>query len=167
MLTSSLVFDPTATEAGSNVGAYIRAGDDGDLIASQTIAAEEWLNTASSLFDGSGNPITSSGSALDVNIQSSDIDVALGDTAIENTATAVSILAVPVVVSALADRRHLMLANEGNKGLYYGKAGVTTTNGFPLYPREKVSLRVGPSVVVEAIGEVGASSEDLRVMEIA
>ena len=314
MLTSSLVFDPTATAAGSNVGAYVRAGSDGDLIASQTIAAEEWLNTAAALFDSAGNGITSTGGALDVNfasgsvalaseydedaahttgdkgqfslgirvddltsvpasvlagtegdyqgfisdasgalyvagtdfdirdlsasqdnvaisdgtdtleinadgsinitdnggsitvdaidldirdltaasdsveswthdgtgtaigstagaldvnIASGDLDDDLADTAIENTATAVSLVAVSVVSSALADRKHLFLANEGNKGLYYGKSGVTTSNGFPLYPREKMSARIGPSVVVQIIGEAGSSAEDLRVMELS
>jgi hypothetical protein len=297
MLTSSLVFDPTATEAGSNVGAYVRAGSDGDLIASQTIAAEEWLNTASALFDSAGNGLTSTGNALDVNlasgsfvlgseydedsahtsgdkgqfslgirvddltavpasvlagtegdyqglisdatgalyvagtdfdirsltsvsdsvsiadggnsitvdaidldirdltaasdsveswthdgtgtaigstagaldvnIASGDIDDDLGNIAIENTATPVSLIAVNVVSAALANRKHLMLANEGNKGLYYGKSGVTVANGFPLYPREKMSARIGPAVVVQVIGSTGSAAEDLRVMEIS
>src|SRR6056300_1453100 len=75
-LTSSLVFDPTEAADSSNVGAYVRAGSDGDLIASQTIAAEEWLNVASALFDGSGNAISSTGGALDVNLASGTLALA-------------------------------------------------------------------------------------------
>jgi len=70
-VTNRLVFDPTDADsvaASSSMGAYVRAGSDGDLIASQTISAEEWLNTAAALFDGSGNAISSTGGALDVNI---------------------------------------------------------------------------------------------------
>jgi len=290
MLTSSLVFDPTATEAGSNVGAYIRAGSDGDLIASQTIAAEEWLNSAAALHDGSGNAISSVGGALsvtaaseyaedsahtsgdlgsfglgirvddlaavpagllagtegdyqgfilaasgglfvegngfdirslssvsdsvsiadggnsitvdaidldirdltaasdsvqawahdgtgtaigstagalDVNIASGDIDDDLANVAIENTSTAVSTTAVDVVATSLANRKHLLIANLGNKGLFFGKNGVTTANGFPIYPREKMSARIGAAIVPQIIGEAGASGEDLRVMELS
>lgn len=268
--TGSLVFDPTETAASSNVGAYVRAGSDGDLIASQTIAAQEWLNTAAALFDGSGNAISSTGGALDVNFASGtvalaseyaedaahttgdtgqfvmsvrvddltavpagalagteldyqalitdasgalyvagtnfdirdltavsdsvaaylsdsagnginstggsldvnvtnsiDIDDDLANVAIANTATAVSTTAVNIVSSALSGRKHLFLANLGNKVLYFGTTGVTTANGFPMFPREKIAARIGPSVAPQIIGEAGASSEDLRVMELS
>lgn len=63
-----LSFTPTDPGEGSSLGAYIRAGTDGDYISSQLIAFEEWLNAASLLFDGSGNAISSTGGALDVNL---------------------------------------------------------------------------------------------------
>lgn len=300
MLTSSLVFDPTEAADSSNVGAYVRAGSDGDLIASQTIAAEEWLNVASALFDSAGNGITSTGNALDVNIASGsfssasdyaedsahtsgdvgkftlgirvddlsavpasvladtegdyqgfisnangalyvagvdfdirslssatdsiaitdgggsitvdavdldirdlssatdsvaawlsdgsgnaigsttgslnvhvanasdiDIDDDLADTAILGSATAVSTSAINVVTSALANRKHMFLANLGNKALYFGQSGVTAANGFPLFPREKLAARIGPSIAPQIIGAAGASAEDLRVLELS
>lgn len=272
MLTSSLVFDPTETAASSNVGAYVRAGSDGDLIASQTIAAEEWLNVASALFDSAGNGITSTGGALDVNFASGnvalasefdedtahtsgdkgqfilglrvddlsavpaavlagtegdyqglisnangalyvagvdfdirdltaasdtvaswlsdasgnpidsttgslnvhvanagdiDVDDDLADTAILGSATAVSTTAVNVVTSALANRKHMFLANLGNKALFFGQSGVTPANGFPLFPREKLAARIGPSIAPQIIGDAGSSSEDLRVLELS
>lgn len=68
-----LGFDPSDLPESDSVGAYVRAGSDGDLIASQTIAAEEWLNVASALFDGSGNAISSTGGALDINLASTDV----------------------------------------------------------------------------------------------
>jgi len=272
-VTSRLVFDPTdanSIASSHSVGAYVRAGSDGDLIASQTINSEEWLNVAASLFDdsgaavnsgnplpvdigastdvdirtlqhdldangdsvrlgdgtgfltstsengdlaldvhlsnteiavtqgsdspwtvdatdldirdlsaasdsvaawvsdGSGNAIGSTGGSLDVNVTNSiDVDDGIADTAIENTTTAVSTSAVNVVSSALANRKYLFLANEGNKTLYFGKNGVTTANGFPLYPGMQLEARIGPSVAPQIIGRTGASSEDLRVMELS
>jgi len=118
-------------------------------------------------FDGSGNAIGSTAGALDINIASGDVDDSLANTAIENTSTAVSTSAVAVVSSALANRKWLYLANEGNVKLYVGKSGVTTSNGYPMYKNEKLELRIGATPVVQAIGDTGASSEDLRVMELS
>jgi hypothetical protein len=127
-------------------------------------------SVTSRLQDGSGNALTSTAGALDVNIASGTLtvnDVALADTAIQNTATAVSTSAVAVVSSALAARKYLYLANESGKKMYFGKSGVTTANGFPLFPGERAELRIGPTPVVQAIGGTGASNEDLRVMELS
>lgn len=135
-----------------------------DLVAaSDSVSA--WLK------DGSGNSISSSGGALDVNIQSSDITLDIDDdlcnVAIENTQKLVSTSAIDVVTSALANRKFLALANEGDKIMYFGKNGVTTSNGFPLYKREKAMFRIGPSVAPQIIGAAGSSNEDLRVMELS
>lgn len=127
--------------------------------ASDSVAA--WLS------DGSGNAIGSTAGALDVNIASGDVDDDLADTAIENTATAVSTTAVNVVSSALSGRKWMYLANEGNKTLYFGKTGVTTANGFPMHAGMQMEVRIGPSVAPQIIGGAGASSEDLRVMELS
>jgi hypothetical protein len=75
MSKEKLVFDITDTDTiadSDSVGAYVRS-DDGTLITHTTVGSEEHLNVYSATADGSGNPITSSGGALDVNIQSSDI----------------------------------------------------------------------------------------------
>jgi len=125
-------------------------------------AVAAWLS------DGSGNAIGSTGGSLDVNVTNDiDVDDGIANTAIENTATAVSTSAVNVVSSALSSRKYIAFANEGNKALFVGKTGVTTANGFPLYPGMQQSWRIGPSVAVQAIGGNGASSEDLRVMELS
>jgi len=107
---------------------------------------------------------------LDVNIINPgdiDIDDSLANVAIENSALAVSETALAIVSSALADRKWLWLANEGNKSLYWGKAGVTAANGFPLHPGMQHLARVGAAVVAQVIGRTGALSEDLRVMELS
>lgn len=101
--------------------------------------------------------------SLDVYLANDD----LANAAIENTSTAVSTSAVNVVSAALSGRKFLALANEGNKILYFGKSGVSVANGFPLYMREKALFRIGASVAPQIIGATGASSEDLRVMELS
>lgn len=74
---TDILFDTAnpSNQDSDNIGAFVRAGSDGDLIASQTIAAEEWLNTAAALFSGDGTAITETGGALDVNIASGSISI--------------------------------------------------------------------------------------------
>jgi hypothetical protein len=96
-----------------------------------------------------------------------DIDDDLADTAIANTATSVSAVAIDIKGTSLADRKWLFLSNESNKSLYWGTPGVSAANGFPLHPGMQVVARIGPSVIPEVIGEATASGEDLRVMELS
>ena len=145
-MTNRLRYNPTDADsiaASSTVGAHLLAGD--------------------------GTPITETGGAIDVNIASGSVDAddSLADTAIENTATSVSTTAVNIVTSALANRKWVYLYNNGNKALFFGKTGVTTANGFPMYSDTSLELRIGPSVAPQIIGGTGASSEDLRVMELS
>lgn len=106
--------------------------------------------------------------ALDVHVTNSiDVDDDLANTAIENTTTAVSTTAVNCVASALANRKWLGIANEGNKKGYFGKTGVTAANGFPLHMGMQQVWRIGPSVTPQFIGGTGASSEDYRVIELS
>jgi len=112
--------------------------------------------------DSSGN--------LYVNIAAGSLstsDAALANVAIDNLATAVSTSAIPIVGSVLSGRKYLFLANEGTKSLYYGEAGVTVATGFPLHKGMQAELRIGPTPVVEVIGDSGSSSEDLRTMQIS
>lgn len=299
-VTSRLVFDPTEAASSHNVGAYVRAGTDGDLIGSETLNSLEWLRVSGPIIDSAGNEVGVTSNALDVNVASGTIsvlesdvyaedsahttgddggfilairndtraslvdtngdysglqltangdlrvrdddanallttidadtgsilseiqglshledaahssgdagimglavrndtlaslvdtdgdyaplqvnadgalyvaiasidDAALANTAIQNTATAVSTTAVNVS-SPLSNRKYLFMANEGNKSLYWGQTGVTTSNGFPLHPGMQVEARAGASLGVQIIGESGASSEDLRVLELS
>lgn len=170
--TSRLVFDVTDTESinsSSNVGAFVRSSD-GTLIDHQTINAQQWLNTSSAMFDGLGNALQSTNGALNVDIQDTSLnvsvtDVALADASIENTAYACTTTAGPIVTAALTGRKYLAMANEGNKSTYYGKAGVTTSNGFPLHPGQQAFWRIGDAVVVEALSING--TQDVRVMELS
>jgi len=119
-------------------------------------------------FDGAGNAITSSGGALDVNLQSSDINLStsdLADGAIENTASSVTTTTGALLASQLANRKFLFGANLGNKEIYVGKSGVTTSNGIPIFPGEKFEFRLGPAVSLHAVAIAG--TQDVRLMEFA
>lgn len=64
-------FDPANSDsiaASHSVGAYVRAGTDGDLIGSETLNALEWLRVAGPIIDSSGNEVGVTSNALDVNI---------------------------------------------------------------------------------------------------
>lgn len=250
-----LDFDPSNPDDLHNVGAFVRAGSDGDQIASQTINSEEWLNVAAVLFDeagaaidasnpldvnvtntlginidldhtedsvrlgdgtdfltsttvgadigldvnlinasvavtatqldiddlnatddavqawahdGAGTALTStlvgSDQALDVNVvQSTGSDDALANTAVAAGTTSVGTTAVSAVGTALSDRKYLWLLNNDNKTMFIGPTGVTTSNGFPLYQRAAIEMRLGASVDVQAVST--AAAQDLRYLE--
>jgi hypothetical protein len=161
--TQSGSWTVAATQSGSwTVTATATDLDIRDLVAASD-SVSSWTK------DGSGNAITSTSGALDVNITNaiSINDAALANTAIDNNATAVSTSAVAVTASVLASRKYLFLANNGPKAMYVGKTGVTTANGFPMFPGERIEMRAGASVGVFAIGGAGSSNEDLRCMQLA
>lgn len=85
MTINRLLFDVTdsATIAASaNVGAWVRAGTDGDLIASRAIGGTEWLQAATALFDGAGTALTST-----LTGGKQGLDIFLSNTSIAVTAT--------------------------------------------------------------------------------
>ena len=78
-MKNHIVFDVTDANtiaASDSIGAFVRAGTDGDLIGSQTLDSQEWLNTAAILHDESGDVINSS-NPLPVDIGSSTVNVDL------------------------------------------------------------------------------------------
>ena len=191
-VTNRLVYDATdanSIAASSTIGGYVLAGDDGTPIGHVSDALKVDIGSVSDLdirtldhtLDANGDSVrlgdgtdfitsTLEGSkqALDVYVANAiDVDDGIANTAIENTATAVSTTAVNCVASALASRKYMFVANEGNKKGYFGKTGVTTANGFPLHANMIHSFRVGPAVAPQFIGGTGASSEDYRVMELS
>lgn len=162
----------TTTTVGSDIGLDVNILN-AELVVSATDLDIRDLTAASDSIaswthDGTGNAIGSTAGSLDVNVTNSiDVDDGLANTDIANTATAVSATAVNVVSSALANRKYLGLANEGNKSLYWGDTGVSDANGFPLHPGMQFLGRIGAAVAVQVIGEASASSEDLRVVELS
>jgi len=155
--------DFLAVNADGSLNAIVTATDlDIRDLAAATDSVESWTH------DGAGNAIGSTTGSLDVNVTNDiDVDDGIANTAIENTATAVSTTAVNVVASALANRKYLAVANNGNKRGYFGKTGVTVANGFPLDSQMQQVWRIGPAVAAQFIGGTGASAEDYRVMELS
>lgn len=90
-MKDKLIFDVTDANTildSDSVGAFVRAGSDGALIASQSANSQNWLNTASILFDKDGvaidssNPLSVSvtdGINVEVDLSHVDDSVALGD----------------------------------------------------------------------------------------
>lgn len=109
--------------------------------------------------------------ALDVyiaNAGSIDIDDSLANVAIFTETRAVSAVALTLTAAAaIAGRKWLYVANEGNKSMYIGPSGVTAANGFPVHIGQQSEFRIGASVAPYIIGEAGASSEDIRVMQLS
>jgi hypothetical protein len=130
-----------------------------DLTAASD-SVESWTH------DGTGNAITSTASALDVNIKSGDLDDNLANVSIENESRTVGVTAIATTAAAaLVGRKWLYLANVSNKSIYFGKASVTTANGFPVYPGDKHEFRIGAAVTTNVIGD--AAALDLRVMQLS
>jgi hypothetical protein len=145
--------------SGSSITMTATDLDIRDLVAA-TDSVSAWTK------DGSGNSITSTASALDVNIKSGDLDDSLSNASIANESRTVGTSAIATTAAAaLAGRKWLYLANVSNKSMYFGKASVTTANGFPVFPGDKHEFRIGPAVVTNVIGE--AAGLDLRVMELS
>lgn len=146
-VTSRLIYDPTDADtraSGSSVGALLLAGSD-------------------------ATPISHTGGALDINIAGGfvDVDDGLANTDIENESTLVGTTAVNVVATPLADRKYLAVCNNDNKTLYFGKTGVTTANGFPLYAGSAQIWRIGAAVTAQLIGSAGSNNQDCRVMQLS
>jgi hypothetical protein len=155
--------DLMAVNADGSINAVVTATD---LDIRDLVAASD--SVSSWLKDGSGNSITSSASALDVNIQSSDIALNVSDIAngtIENTAKTVTTTSAALLTSQLANRKDLWLQNRGAVNAFIGKPGVTTANGFEVQKGVSLQFKLGSAVSVHAV--TAASTADFRLMEFA
>ena len=95
-------------------------------------------------------------------------DAALADTAIAHSQQPAGAVetAEDTVDSILANRKYLFLANEGNKSIAIGGAGVTTSTGFPIHPGSYVELRAGAAIDVQWAAK-STSGSDLRALELS
>lgn len=117
--------------------------------------------------DGTGNAITSTGGALDINIASSDIELDveddLADTAIASASETVTTTSGALNTSDLTNRRFIWIYNNGNKTVFIGPSGVATSDGFPLFKGSLLEARIGPNVAIHAVAASG--SQDVRVLQ--
>ena len=216
-----LEFDTTDAANSDNVGAYMLAGTDGDAIESTVVNSKESLNVAAALFSGAGVAITETSGAMDVNISSADINVAIdfeyaedaassgGETFASvggirqdtlatstsadgdytpfkvnaegslytattlsppNTAFASAAVSIDTTVggvaipaSPLANRKTMIVQNEGNTIIYLGPSGLTTSTGLALGKRKTIELELGPSALL--FGIVGSGTQSVRAFE--
>lgn len=188
-MKTHLVFDTTDVSTildSDNVGAYVRAAD-GTLITKTTVGLKEGLDvnlinssivvTANNLdirdltavsdsvqawtFDGIGNAISSTGGALNVS------DSALANTAIATAANTMTVAntAEDVVASPLTNRKYLFIQNVGNLKAYVGPTGVTSGNGYPIFPGSELILRAGAAIDIEWVAS--NTSQEIRTLELA
>lgn len=120
-------------------------------------------------FDGAGTALTStlvSGKqALDVNLVNtltvSDVD----NTAMTTEADSITTTSGAAITSVLANRKDVKLYNNGTKIIYIGPSGVSTANGFPLFPGSILEAEIGPAVAIHAVAQSG--TQELRVMQMS
>ena len=84
--------------------------------------------------------------------------------ALAAAAVSVGTTATPLPASALANRRSMMIYNNGAAIIYLGGSGVTTATGFPLLPGQAVTLEVGTLAVY---GRVLTGTVEARILEVA
>ena len=63
--------------------------------------------------------------------------------------------------ATMTDRRLLVIHNNSSAVVYVGPSGVTTSNGMPVAPSDRVFLPVSTDVYAIA----GATGNDVRIME--
>lgn len=122
--------------------------------------------------DAAGNTITHASEDIGGGVQASKhvpvdaagVEVFYKGTTVLCGARSVATSATALPASALAARRELWIYNNGAAIIYLGPAGVTTSNGFPLFPNQSVSLAVGALVIY---GIVAAGTVEARILEIA
>lgn len=73
--------------------------------------------------------------------------------------------AVAIPTTALSNRRQLFIFNNSTGGqiLYIGDNTVSSTNGFPLYPRASISIAIEDGITVYGISS--AAGADIRICE--
>lgn len=96
-----------------------------------------------------------------------DADDSLANTSIFVEARAVSTTSIDLTAAAgIANRKWLYMANMGNKAIFIGPSGTTAADGYPCFPGQQSEFRIGAAVTPKVIGEAGASSEDIRIMQL-
>ena len=66
--------------------------------------------------------------------------------------------------SALSNRKSIAVFNNGTVTVYLGDVSVTTSNGFPLQPGEKVSMDIANGIALYGI--TAGTACDVRVLEV-
>jgi hypothetical protein len=68
-----------------------------------------------------------------------------------------------LVTSVLSNREMLWVYNNGTKAVFLGASGVTTGNGFPIYPGAILEGKFGAAVALHAVAQSG--TQDVRILQ--
>jgi hypothetical protein len=89
------------------------------------------------------------------------------DTGLANSAVTVdtTVGGTQLVSSALANRKTVEIQNLGNRAIFLGLSGVTSSTGYRIPARGSFSKEIGPNLDLYAIAAGG--SQDIRVLELS
>lgn len=157
--------DLMAVNGDGSINAVVTATDlDIRDLAAATDSVSAWTK------DGTGTAITSTVSGPDtgldvylLNAGDIDVDDSLANTAVASSSESVTITSGALITSDLASRKWAWLYNNGNKIVYVGPSGVSTADGFPLFPGSLLETRIGAAVAIHAVAEAG--TQDVRVLQ--
>ena len=121
--------------------------------------------------DASGNTLTHQSrdiagahASKHVAVDANGVEVFFKASAILATAVSVGTSATALPASVLANRRLMLIYNNGNVPIYIGASGVTTSTGVLLWSRQMMVFDTG-GLVLYAIA--ATSGNNVRVLEIA
>ena len=120
-------------------------------------ATQTTLNALKTLFDNGSAKVQLSGSNL-----------ALRQTIVTGAKTVTSTAAeIFAGGSRLSGRHAMVVTNTGSDIVYLGASGVTTNNGFPLFPQDTVRFEFNPQTSVGLFGVTSGPNVQVRVVELA
>lgn len=177
--TASALFDGAGTALTSTLISGMQSLDVNIANASVVVSAtdldiRDLAHTQDSVSLGDGTDLFTSTTVggdigLDVNIINSSVsvsDAALAVTAVSNEANSVDNAAEEsLVTSILSARKYLFTYNNGNKPVYLGATGVTTSNGFPMAPGVGLEFRIGAAIDLKAIALT--APQDVRNLQFS
>jgi hypothetical protein len=170
-LTSGVVVTATDLDVRNLVFATDKVDVSGSEVSldSATLAALENITVSATDLDirdlaFATDSVDVSGSSVTVSGTVSTNDAALADTAVLASNKTVTTSSASLTL-ALASRKYLSVYNNGNKMVYVGQSGVSTTNGFPLPPGSILDMRLGAAVALHAVSQAG--SQDVRALELS
>lgn len=128
-----------------------------DALAAKDFATQATLAALKALFDNGGAKVQLTGSAM-------ALQGAIVTGAKTVTSTAAELFAGS---SRLSGRHAMVVTNVGTDHVYVGNSGVTTTNGFPLFPQDSMRIEFDPISSVGVFARTGGPSVEVRVVELA
>ena len=156
----------------------VKLGDGTTLYTGTTVGGDHGLdvnlitaNVNVNLQDGAGTDLTSTlagaKQALDVNIAASDIEINVEDdkanVAVAAAAESVTTTSAALVTSILAARKFIWIYNNGNKNIYLGPSGVSTSSGYPVFPGSEMCMRLGPAIALHSVTDSG--TQNTRILQ--
>lgn len=161
---SSWTFDGTGTAITSTAGALDVFIDNASIAVTATdLDIRDLTHVSDSVKVGDGTDFLAVNADGSINVTSTSVTTS----ALSAVAETVGVAAAAIVDAGdeLANRRKLFMYNNGNRQMYIGPTGVTTTSGFPIPPGAILELESGAAMDVFAIAD--AASQNMRTLQIA